>query len=133
MQHFLGMCGRYHWLAERETPDCIHRNSYTAFVHQHQLGKIYHCIGVVDDFLVLQAKRSTSFKVKAVHFQPLAASAFYMGDAVRVLNGSLQDQMAVIQGIGWHSKHQKLIFILYAQHKRCSRWYFAEDIAPAFV
>jgi hypothetical protein len=50
-----------------------------------------------------------------------------------VLNGSLQDQIAVIQGIGWHSKHQKLIFILYDQHKRRSRWYFAEDIAPALV
>ena len=75
-------------------------------MHQHPLGKIYHCIGVVDDFVVLP---------------------------VRVLNGSLQDQIAVIQGIGWHSKHQKLIFILYAQHKRRSRWYFAEDIAPALV
>ena len=133
MQHLIGMCGRYHWSVETDSPDCIHKNSSTAFVYQHQLGKIYHCIGVIDDWIVLQAKRGIRYKLKAVHFRSLAKSAFYVGDAVNVLNGSLQDQIAVIQGIGWHSKHQKLIFILYAQHKRRSRWYFAEDIAPALV
>lgn len=130
MGKLLGQCGRYLWFLDEKRRDWIFDDDFESFNAQHSLGRIYHCVEDNGDFIVIQSKRDESYRVKKEGFRVSPFTNFYIKDRVKILNGSKVGKTAFILGMGWHSNHEKIIFILEIDGKKSSRWYFEEDIEP---
>jgi len=128
MDDLIGKCGRYLWSRDIEPADWILEEDYDAFVSQHSLGRIYHCVDVEGEFIVIKSKRDQSYRVNPEGFQTVPSTDFYVGDEVKVLNGSQSGKVGVIAGLGWHSNKEKIIYTLEVDGKRRSRQYWEEDI-----
>lgn len=127
MSDLVGKCGRYLWSDDIEPKSWIHNESYDSFTTQHTLGRVYHCINESDGYITIQSNRDESYRVNPEGFDVVKSTSFYIGDTVTVLNGSKAGKCAVICGMGYHLKNQKIIFILNIEGKKSSRQYFEGD------
>ncbi len=127
MNDFVVSCGRYFWSPKIKPRDWIREADYEAFTSQHSLGRIYHCVGIEDNFIVLKSNRNESYRVNPEGFHQVPFTDFYIGDKVKVLNGSKAGMIAVID-MGWHAKREKIIYLLEIDGKRRTRHYWEENI-----
>jgi len=130
MNDYVGKCGRYLWSPDIEPIDWIFEADYEAFTSQHSLGRIYHCVGVEGDFVVLKSSRNECFRVNPEGFHQTPFTEYYIGDKVEILSGSQTGAIGTISSMGWHSKREKIIYSLEVDGKRRSRQYWEEDIKP---
>ena len=130
MNNYIGSCGRYLWSPDTNPKDWILKTDYDSFISQHSLGRIYHCIGIEGDFIILKSNRKESYRVNPKGFCQIPSTNFYIGDKVKILSGSQVGAIAIIFSMGWHTNKKKIIYSLEINGKRRSKQYWDEDIEP---
>ena len=128
MNDLVGKCGRYLWSPDIEPKNWISETDYESFISQHSLGKIYHCVDLKDNFIVISSNKKENYRVNPEGFSIVPFTHFYVGDRIKILNGSKTGKIGVISNMGWHSKKEKIIFLLKIDDKKSSRQYWEEDI-----
>ena len=128
-KELIGQCGLYIWTPDSKPIEWIFPEDYTSFSAQHSFGRVYHCIGFDSDYIIIKSNRvENGYRVDLKGFVPVASTDHYVGDQVIVLVGSQMGLQGEICGMGWHTCHKKIIFILKINGKKRSRWYYEEDI-----
>ena len=110
--------------------DWICESDYDAFTSQHSLGRVYHCVGVEENYIVIKSNRSDNYRVNPQGFNEVSSTDFYIGDKIKILSGSKAGSMGIILSMGWHSNKEKIIYSLEVDGKRRSKQYWEEDIEP---
>ncbi|MFQ6311057.1 hypothetical protein [Lysobacter capsici] len=131
MSSFDGRCGRYIWTKDTRPREWILEADYEAFVAQHTLGNVYHCVQTADGEMKIFFDRQRGYGVNPDGFSAVDYTPYYVGDKVGVLNGSKVGQVGVIDAVGWHVNDGKVFFFIEFEGRVSSRRYWESDIEPS--
>lgn len=121
---FKGTWGLYPWF-ESDDINLIHESYRDRLISLQPYGKLFECIGVEQDYIVIQYNFE-NFKVKPLLYKQVPPPIYTFGETVILVNhpnieGSICD-------IHWHHKYEKEIYYLELNGKKKSKRYFREDL-----
>lgn len=125
-REILNKWGLYPWFLEHGT-GCIHRLDQEAFKALMPYGKVFHCVAIQDDFIVLEYS-TRHFRVIADLFKAVNPPAFSFGSKVQVKATS---KLGTVEGIEWHYKRDEEFYFLNIDMRVRSRRYFRNELELA--
>jgi hypothetical protein len=124
MTNFVCQYGLYQWFEEHGT-DLIHADDLESFRRFLPNGKVFHCVGVDGEYLILSYGEH-EFRLKPQLFKPVPQPARTIGESVsvrskgEVING-------VIHEIMWHFQRAEPFYFVLADGKKLSKQYWKDD------
>lgn len=107
-----GLCS----LFSTEKPDVnVHPDDFERFAHLHPYGKVFHCVGLEMEYLILEYQYQR-YRVKPVKFHVVIYPAFDFGD--KVIDPNHPEQIGVIRDIGWHFNKQVAFYFITLNGKK---------------
>jgi len=93
-----------------------------AFTGLSPAGKVFYCIGIQGEWLVLQCGTNT-YRVRPDVFRPVATPAFEVGQRVVA-----SEKLGIIEHVKWHFKNEVPIYLLTFGGKLSSRRYAEAEL-----
>jgi hypothetical protein len=124
MTEFVGQYGLYQWFEEFGT-ELIHANDLESFRRFLPNGKIFHCLGMNGEYLLL-SYGELQFRVKPNLFKPVPKPARTIGDKIavrskgKIVNGIICDMI-------WHFQRAEPFYHIFADGKKLSKQYWKDD------
>jgi len=121
MSSYVNSYGVCNWFPEHGV-HLIASENMDAFKSLSPAGKVFHCTGIQDKWLVLQYGANT-YRVSADVFRQVATPAFKIGQHVIV-----GKKVGIIEHIMWHFKNETPIYLLTVNGKSLSRRYAEAEL-----
>lgn len=120
----IGSWGLYS-LFENENDPNVHPEDFQQFRSIRPDGKIFYCVGVQGDYVLLRFDK-IKYRVKPERYFTIPEPKYKIGD--RVIDGNHPLKTGIIRSSGWHFKEQKHIYAITLNGKNKSRRYFERDL-----
>jgi len=124
MCKYVGTWGLYP-LFSGDGEELVYPSDFQKFSKLHAYGKLFHCIGESEGYLVLQHKLEI-YRVKPDLYQPTSTPTFVWGDRVKDKNHP--EYVGIIDDIEWHYKFNNPMYFIVVSGKRKTKRYFENDL-----